>query len=422
MAMELHPFLEPDIRPAANWWYVVSAAGQNPTMRVGHSATYVPALQEGEHDRVFVIGGANPSQVFSEVYVLDLHTRAWDTLEAPGFRGRYEHSAFRVENHPGKIFVFGGATQEGNLNDLQSLDVSSGAWADVETSGEPPSPRTHRCATVVGSKVYVYSGGQSGPDPVSDRRVHCLDTHTMSWTTLTTRGDAPKPRHGHMMIPHNNRIYLHGGMAGATFYDDLHVLDLERSAWSNVRKKRSNPPPRAAHYAVVHSDAIYMFGGMSGAGALDDAYKLNTETNTWTKLDFEGPAPANRLDFALCVVKLQVPRASAVPAHAHGQEDDPSETSLKAREVLERELKPGSASSRDSVSDSSCVSEALFALEADPSAQGQQPSTETSGPVGDCGKVSAPLEGNTEEVTMVLVNGGMDTEGEIFDDTLVLLL
>ena len=78
------------------------------------------------------------------------------------------------------------------------------------------------------------------------------------------------------MVALGDKIYLHGGMAGATFYDDLHVFDLEKNNWSSVRKKRSNPPPRAAHEGISHQGAVYMFGGMSGAGALDDAYRLNT--------------------------------------------------------------------------------------------------------------------------------------------------
>lgn len=274
--MELHPFLEPDIRPAPKWWYVVSAVGDCPSVRVGHSVTFMPALHAGEHDKVYIIGGANPSQVFAEVYVLDLVARAWDTCEAVGFRARYEHAAFTVSVHPGKIFIFGGATQTGNLNDVQSMDTSSGSWSDIETQGTPPSPRTHRCSAIVGSKFYVYSGGQCGSDPVGDRRVHCFDTANMQWTNFAPNGDPPKPRHGHFMISIGSRIYLHGGMAGTTFYDDFHILDLERNSWTAVKKKKTTPPPRAAHDGICHGAMIYVFGGMNKNGALDDAYILNT--------------------------------------------------------------------------------------------------------------------------------------------------
>ena len=319
--MELHPFLEVDQRPCAKWWYVLSAASDSPSMRVGHSATFVRGESPGENDRVFIVGGANPSQVFNEVWTLDLKTRTWDTLECPGLRGRYEHAAFVVENHPGKLFIFGGATQEGCLNDIQSMDTSTGAWADVEVSGAVPAPRTHRSAAVIRSKVYFFSGGHCGSEPVSDRSVHCLDTESWTWTALVPKGNAPKPRHGHLLVAdapshtgegdcggkgsssscssdgkeHRNgvptdmsinnsngsdntsstRIYMHGGMSGSTFFDDLHVLDVDRCAWSLVRKKRTSPSPRAAHDGLCHGNQLIIFGGMNQEGALDDAHRFD---------------------------------------------------------------------------------------------------------------------------------------------------
>ncbi|KAK0065875.1 rab9 effector protein with kelch motifs [Biomphalaria pfeifferi] len=414
--MELHPFLDGNVRPAPYWWYILPMTGETPSMRVGHSATFVPAVHANESDRVFVIGGANPSQIFNEVNVLDLKTKSWDTLEAPGFRGRYEHSAFCVDNLPGQLFVFGGATQSGSLNDVQKLDLATGAWTDVKVAGTSPSPRTHRSSVVIGAKVYFYSGGHSGQDPVGDRRVHCLDTVSMTWSTLAPQGESPKPRHGHIMVAIKNKIYLHGGMAGSTFYDDLYVLDLERCLWSCVKKKKTFPPARAAHEAILFGDEIIIFGGMNKAGALNDCYKLNTEKNTWTKLDYESPAPPNRLDFAMCLIKLKVPLHSC-----QTESDTPAElskTSVQAKQILERELKPGSASSRDSLSDTSTADEPLYVLEADVT-HGTQPSALVND--SDRGDSTTSYQ-ETVEVSLVMINGGMDTEGEIFDDTLVLCL
>ena len=64
-------------------------------------------------------------------------------------------------------------------------------------------------------------------------------------------------------------------------------------------------------------------------------------------MELQGPPPASRLDLAVCVVPLRVPRGSP---QAPGSADLAS-TSGHAKEVLERELKPGSASSRDSWTD-----------------------------------------------------------------------
>ena len=67
----------------------------------------------------------------------------------------------------------------------------------------------------------------------------------------------------------------------------------------------------------------------------------------WTKVEIQGPAPPSRLDFAMCAVTLK--RANGAPADTA----DIANTSQHAKEVLEQELKPGSASSRDSHQESS---------------------------------------------------------------------
>lgn len=463
--MELHPFLEVDQRPTSRWWYVLSAVGDSPSMRVGHSATFVPGQNAGEHDRVIIVGGANPSQIFDEVWALDLKTRTWDILESPGFRGRYEHATFQVANHPGKLYIFGGATQAGCLNDVQCMDLSTGVWADVEVSGTAPTPRTHRSAAVVGSKVYFFSGGHCGSEPVSDRSVHCLDTEAWAWTALSPKGNSPKPRHGHLMMSsasstydedlgrdryHNrcpsdntkqgstkdrgnatisgdtvrnknsNRIYIHGGMSGSTFFDDLHVLDVDQCAWSLVKKKRTTPASRAAHDGIVHQNQMVVFGGMNHEGALDDAHRFNPEGNSWSKLEFEGPAPPNRLDFAMCTIRLSVPVMSA--ESALGAKSELEGASASTKETLERELKPGSASSRGSFSDTASGDEAVFPLETGDSSQNQGQQAQLKHP-GDTTQAAGDQPGvSTEDMYLILLHGGMDTEGEIFDDTLVLAL
>ena len=82
------------------------------------------------------------------------------------------------------------------------------------------------------------------------------------------------------------------------------------------------------------------------------------EGNSWTKLEFEGPAPPNRLDFAMCSIKLSVPVMSE--SSAFDAESELTCASVSTKEILERELKPGSASSRGSFSDSASGNFILF--------------------------------------------------------------
>ena len=47
----------------------------------------------------------------------------WSCPDWTGIASRYEHSAFIPESNPNKVYVFGGAQQATNLNDVQALDL-----------------------------------------------------------------------------------------------------------------------------------------------------------------------------------------------------------------------------------------------------------------------------------------------------------
>lgn len=49
----------------------------------------------------------------------------WSCPEWKGIPGRYEHSAFIPDCSPKKVYVFGGAQQATNLNDIQALDLGT---------------------------------------------------------------------------------------------------------------------------------------------------------------------------------------------------------------------------------------------------------------------------------------------------------
>ena len=263
------------VSPNPGLWYVLSALGDHPSVRVGHTLTYIPS-HGGHSGKVYVIGGANPNSTFGETYVLNLATFSWDICDHPGLKPRYEHSAFIPASQSESIYVFGGANQSGNHSDVQVYDSVARTWSVVTPDGIGPSPRTYHNATACGDRFVVYSGGQSAADPVGDRQVYCYDATSNIWSTLNIRGDSPKPRQGHLVVSVGNRIIIHGGMSGPTFYDDLHILDLGKSCWTKVKQKRGFPSARAAHSGVVLGTDLYIFGGMNRDGALDDLYRLDT--------------------------------------------------------------------------------------------------------------------------------------------------
>ncbi|KAL5012726.1 hypothetical protein ScPMuIL_011277 [Solemya velum] len=407
--MELHPILDKGVVPNKGLWYVLATEGSCPSMRVGHTCTYLKGERTGDNGKLYVIGGADPSGSFQETYVLDMNTLNWERLESTDFQARYEHTAIVPSSQKENIYVFGGANQAGNLNSVQKFETLSKSWSYPPVSGNSPSPRTFHTTVSVGDRMFIYSGGQSGSDPVSDRSVHVFDTASTTWSVLSVRGDSPKPRHGHVMVAIGNKIYLHGGMAGQTFYDDLHLLDLDKSLWVHVKRKKVYPSARAGHGACSVGDSLYIFGGMNRDGALADMYKLDTVLMSWSQVELQGPPPACRLDFGMCVVQLERPTEGPVGV----------DTALATKYVQDI-LEPGtSPQDIETGASDACVDDELEVRSADFTEKSSEDSPQ-EGPLKECS--SDESKSGKTTLQMCLVQGGMDTEGEIFDDTLVMLL
>lgn len=243
------------------------------------------------HQVVF-IGGANPSELFSDIHVLDLETMSWNMLTPPNFTTRYEHVAFTPASRSNTVYVLAGANQESNISAdyVQCYNVKTEQWSTVKTTGTAPCPRTHHSSAFVGDCVYLFSGGKVGAEPVQDRQVYCFNAATDAWSSLAIAGDSPSPRHGHTMNVVGKKVYCFGGMAGTKFYNDLHMLDLEKGMWVTPKvKKRSMPEARTSHVAVSSGSDIYVFGGLNKEGAaLDDLWKLDTSTMQWSLCPNEG--------------------------------------------------------------------------------------------------------------------------------------
>jgi N-acetylneuraminic acid mutarotase len=74
----------------------------------------------------------------------------------------------------------------------------------------------------------------------------------------------------------DNQLYLHGGMARSSFFDDFHCLDLTKNSWSHIKNKKMYPTARAGHSGTAAGTMLFIYGGMNRDGALDDLYRYDT--------------------------------------------------------------------------------------------------------------------------------------------------
>ncbi|XP_073909308.1 rab9 effector protein with kelch motifs isoform X4 [Castor canadensis] len=246
---------------------------------------------------------------------LETGTHQWDLATWEGLLPRYEHASFVPSCMPHSIWVFGGADQSGNRNCLQVLNPATLTWSQPETLGNPPSPR-----------------------------------------------------HGHVMVAAGTQLFIHGGLAGDTFFDDLHCIDISDMKWQKLNPTGAAPAGCAAHSAVAVGKHIYIFGGMTPTGALDVMYQYHTEKQHWTLLKFDTLLPPGRLDHSMCIIPWPVTSASE-------NEDSNSVT-------LNCEAERGDSADKEV----------------------------TKG--GDSQK-------SHTDTLLCFVFGGMNTEGEIYDDCIV---
>lgn len=421
--MEIHPILECGDRPSADLWYVISP-DKNPQSRVGQACVARNNSTNGTHE-ILTIGGANPSATFSDVYRLDWGTMQWTQIECKGLRSRYEHAAFIPTSYPDLVYIFGGANKSGNLDCLQSFDRASGTWSVSSYNGQCPGPRTLHCGGFSGNKMYIFGGGHLGADPVSDLRLHVFDATNKTWTQPDLQGDLPTARHGHVMVVVDSMLYIHGGMAGTTFYEDMFAIDLKNFRCTKISSTSDIPCARAAHSACSHQSKFYIFGGMCPRGALDDFYSFDTASSTWTALKFDCPPPAPRLDHSMICTLLPVRKESETSV-------DQSALSAGAEsQNVSNGATNGGSSNNNGADAPKIVPVDIWqgTVAGDANSEMQNLSLKDSGdgsapPVASVQELEAATKNGVidqeyDYIPVCVVIGGMDTTGNLFNDILI---
>uniref|UniRef100_A0A2K6DSX4 Rab9 effector protein with kelch motifs n=1 Tax=Macaca nemestrina TaxID=9545 RepID=A0A2K6DSX4_MACNE len=321
--MKQLPVLEPGDKPRKATWYTLTLPGDSPCARVGHSCSYLPPVGNAKRGKVFIVGGANPNRSFSDVHAMDLGKHQWDLVTCKGLLPRYEHASFIPSCTSDHIWVFGGANQSGNRNCLQVLNPEN-------------DPKVASCmGQLHDTEAWDYFSCSCFIALPFDV-IEFTFLETLTWSQPETLGNPPSPRHGHVMVAAGTKLFIHGGLAGDKFYDDLHCIDISKQ----------------------------------GTGA---SFSLpNIERQHWTLLKFDSFLPPGRLDHSMCIIPWPVTCAS--------EKEDSNSLTLNHE-----------AEKRDSA-------DKVMSHSGDSHEEGQT------------------------DTLLCLVFGGMNTEGEIYDDCIVTIV
>ena len=189
--------------------------------------------------------------------------------------------------------------------DLHAFDTRTLSWSTLTTIGTTPPARSYHAMALVEQNVFVFGGGDAQSQPLAD--LHVLDTDILSWTEPTAAGAAPSARSGHTLTKSSTYLYLFGGMGeGGVLLNDAHELDTNSIAWRALQTRGDLPPGRDGHSATAMEDKLYVFGGADSQGKLNDVRVLDLHSLRWSRPRSVGGPPQPRWGHSATLISQQV--------------------------------------------------------------------------------------------------------------------
>lgn len=143
--------------------------------------------------------------------------------------------------------------------------------------------------TVYNSKIYILGGTlasfASGPADVQYIAINPDGSMGLSWTTTTP---LPTDLGGLAAVAYNGYLYILGGRAFNTFYNNAYYIPLNPdgslgAAWTSTATFTG---ARAYHTAVVYNGYLYVLGGNNSSTTFQDvwftSFNSNGSLNTWS--------------------------------------------------------------------------------------------------------------------------------------------
>ncbi|CAM9612502.1 unnamed protein product [Chrysoparadoxa australica] len=294
---ELLPMQEP--MPSARYLHRISAASSSAcdatagSAACGSSIAYLFGGQRGPimHNDVWRVQVSGPDSSNAETQSMPELT--WHLEHPGGIDETYDQEPTVPQGrcattwcHVGpKIYLFGGLARDGSfLDDVWSYDIGHAAWTKVSALKWPRSyfckslylPRALMCFASYSQLVNSHCTrltGVAAPlmlpshNPVLQVRCQGADDPMSAQGSSDDGPDissaTPQGRWGHTAVEYKGRIWVWGGSAPATTFNDLWCLDAssDPAVWTQIHVPGALPESRSGHSATLLESTMYIFGG-----------------------------------------------------------------------------------------------------------------------------------------------------------------
>ncbi len=306
---------------ACDHWRQITEAGVGPGGRNRQMTVY-----DSTRHRMILFGGryragdSGAYTLYDDVWALDLATETWSEVATTGIGPSGRVNGAMVYDASGdRLLLFGGNQEPSGmsydaLNDLWELDLATGAWKVLQTTGATPGPRLFTSALWDDARQWLVLFGGADNGAFFNTAEYFNDLFALdfsgvvpTWQALNAPGaDAPDGRFwaGLVQDKKRDRYILFGGHDDKDLgnRNDLWAFYQASWAWQELDEadtwnKPANgfcdfppyfthvdfdaPERRNAAVFVAGDDSAWLTGGKTDCGAVDDLMRLDLESATW---------------------------------------------------------------------------------------------------------------------------------------------
>mmetsp|Transcript_34315 Transcript_34315/g.60062 ORF Transcript_34315/g.60062 Transcript_34315/m.60062 type:complete len:1187 (+) Transcript_34315:3689-7249(+) len=258
------------------------------------SARQLPRLAiETKTMKLYVFGGSSDgSTYFDELWEFDISTKFWKKITPVTSYYPEARIAFCMfaDNDKGIVYLFGGETELGIVNDLWAYDTGKMSWELLTTNGvaAPAITRFAHTSYRNGSNKLKLSVAFGETMVSSNKDIYELDVETLTWRKFTSTGDRPQVELNSEMAYYKNKLYNYGGRNSETTNDfRLYIYDFSSEKWTGYNTTNS-PGDRTLHGLVVYEGYLYCLPGWGTLVGYDlkevKRLDINTGSLAWETL------------------------------------------------------------------------------------------------------------------------------------------
>jgi hypothetical protein len=288
-------FLLPAAYPSpVNTWYNVTVPANSPSARYEHAMAY-----DIVDNRVVMFGGLSSGANVADTWLYNYSDNTWYNVTVPANSPSARNSpAMAYDIVDNRVVMFGGIASL-YYADTWLYNYSDGKWYNVTNSSASPSARYGAAMAydIADNRVVMYGGYSSSGTYLSDTWLYNYSDG--KWYNVNVTAGNAGARYAAAMAYDiaDNRIVMHGGYTGSTFYADTWIFNFSASAnkWYNVTNSSASPSARYCHAMAydIADNRVVLFGGYntSSNGFFADTWLFNYSDLKWYNVTVAANSP-----------------------------------------------------------------------------------------------------------------------------------